>query len=290
MNKNMYLKISYLQFYEAQNEQQKIEDSMKTITLLIFIFLSTTSLFGQDISIGFKDSIESNVLNENRKLIINLPKDYHNTDKTYPVIYRLDGDSDLFIETVSAVNRLVYSEELIPEMIVVMIENTNRNRDMMPTNTGFFKSEPGAENFKEFIENELVPYINSSYRTTNEKILCGQSLSAIFTLYYFLTSPDSFNSFIACSGGFPDCEEYFFDLTNNLLKTKQHETKKIFLTHGLNDFLDPEGVIRNQLLSFTKKIETKENIVCELKIYEEEGHVPFQSLYHGLRFIYTSKN
>ena len=109
-------------------------------------------------------------------------------------------------------------------------------------------------------------------------------------MYYFLESPDSFDSFIACSGGFPDCEEYFTDLTNNFLKTKQHETKKIFLTHGLNDFLDPEGVIKKQLLNFTKSIETKENIVCELKIYEEEGHVPFQSLYHGLKFIYASNN
>jgi predicted alpha/beta superfamily hydrolase len=263
--------------------------SIAALGLSIFLFLSTTSLSGQNITIGFKDSVESNVLNENRKFIINLPKDYNSTDKTYPAIYRLDGDLDLFIETVGVVNRLVYSEELIPEMIVVMIENTNRNRDMMPTNTGFFKSEPGAKNFKEFIEKELVPHINNTYRTTNEKLLCGQSLSAIFTLYYFLTSPDSFDSFIACSGGFPGCEEYFIDLTNNFLKRKQHETKNIFLTHGLNDFLDPEGVIRNQLLNFTKNIETKENIVCELKIYEEEGHVPFQSLYHGLRFIYASK-
>ena len=262
---------------------------MKTLTFLIFVFLSTTVLFGQDINVGFQDSIKSKVLNENRNFIIKLPKDYNNTDKTYPVIYRLDGDSDLFIETVSVVNRLVYSDELVPEMIVVMIENTNRNRNMMPTNTGFFKSGPGAENFKKFIENELVPHINKSYRTTNEKILCGQSLSAIFTLYYFLASTDSFDSFIACSGGYPDCEAYFMDLTNNFLKRKQLETKKIFLTHGLNDFLDPEGVIKNQLLNFTKKIETKENIVCELKIYEEEGHVPFQSLYHGLKFIYASK-
>lgn len=288
MNKNMYLKISYLQFYEAQNEQQKIEDSMKTITLLIFIFLSTTSLFGQDISIGFKDSIESNVLNENRKLIINLPKDYHNTDKTYPVIYRLDGDSDLFIETVSAVNRLVYSEELIPEMIVVMIENTNRNRDMMPTKTSFFNSEPGAEKFKKFIENELIPYVNNSFRVTNEKILCGQSLSAVFTLYYFLTSPDSFNSYIACSAGFPDCKDYFFNLTNDFLKIKQSKTRNIYLTHGLKDFLDPEEVIKKQLLTFSEKIKSKENIICTLKIYEDEGHVPFQSLYHGLRFIYAT--
>ena len=257
--------------------------------LSILLLISTTSLFGQEINIGFQDSIESKVLNENRKIKIQLPKDYYNSDKSYPVIYRLDGELDLFIETVGVVNRLVYAEELMPEMIVVMIENTNRNRDMMPTNTSFFKSEPGAENFKNFIENELIPHINKSYRTTDEKLLCGQSLSAVFTLYYFLTSPNSFDSFIACSGGFPGCEEYFIDLTNDFLKTKQDKTKNIFLTHGIKDFLDPEGVIKKQLLSFTQKIESKENIVCKLKIYEDEGHVPFQSLYHALRFIYSPK-
>jgi hypothetical protein len=79
-------------------------------------------------------------------------------------------------------------------------------------------------------------------------------------------------------------------LTDKFLSTKLAKPKKIFLTHGLKDFLDPEGVIKKQLVSFTKRIKSKENIFCELKIYEDEGHVPFQSLYHGLRFIYASKN
>jgi hypothetical protein len=264
-----------------------MKNSCISVAFISILFLiSTTSLFGQKIKVGFQDSTFSTVLNENRKILVNLPKDYNDSDKSYPVIYRLDGDFDLFIETVGAVNRLVYAEELMPEVIVVMIENTNRNRDMMPTQTSFFKSEPGAEKFKCFIENELKPYVNDSYRTTNENILCGQSLSAIFTLYYFLTSPNSFDSFIACSGGFPDCEDYFIKLTNEFLKAKQNKIRKIFLTHGQNDFLDPNGVIKNQLLNFTQLIEMDENIVCKLKIYEDEGHVPFQSLYHGLRFLY----
>ncbi len=262
----------------------KITSSLTILFSILFVLLSTTS-FGQEIKIGFKDSIESTILNENRKIIVRLPKDYNDSGKSYPVIYRLDGDLDLFIETVGVINRLAYMEELMPDMIVVMIENTNRNRDMMPTNTSFFKTEPGAQNFKRFIENELIPHINNSYRTTNEKVLCGQSLSAIFTLYYFLTSPDSFDSFIACSGGFPDCEEYFIDLTNDMLRTKQKFTKKIFLTYGSKDFLDPDGVIKKQLIKFSQLIKSDESIVYELKIYKDEGHVPYQSLYHGLRFL-----
>lgn len=259
---------------------------MKIIQFLTLLFLSTTTLFGQAINIGIKDSIPSVVLNESRKLFVYLPKGYSDSDKSYPVIYRLDGDLDLYTETVGTINRLTYTEELVPEMIVVLIENTNRNRDMMPTKTSYFESDPGAENFKAFIENELIPYIDASYRTSNDQLLCGQSLSAIFTIYCFLTSPDLFDSYIACSGGFPDCEEYFVMLTNEFLKTKQNETKKIFLTYGGNDFLDPDGEIKKQLIEFTQSIESKENIDCKLKIYENEGHVPFQSLYHGLKFIY----
>ena len=259
--------------------------SRLTTLLSILLIISTTTLFGQEINIGFRDSIESKVLNENRKIMIKLPKDYYKSDKSYPVLYRLDGELDLFIETVGVINRLSHAEELMPDMIVVMIENTKRNRDMMPTNTSFFKSEPGAENFKKFIENELIPHINRSYRTTNKKLLCGQSLSAIFTMYYFLTSPNSFESFIACSGGFPDCEEFFIDLTNKMLKTKQNTTKKIFITYGIKDFLDPNGVIKKQLLNFTKLIESDKKTVCKLKIYKDEGHVPYQSLYHAMRFL-----
>jgi predicted alpha/beta superfamily hydrolase len=262
---------------------------MKTILFLILLFLSTTILFGHDIKIGFKDSIQSKVLNEPRKFIVKLPRDYKYSDKSYPVLYRLDGDLDMFTETVGTINRLVYMDELIPDMIVVMIENTNRNRDMMPTNTSFFTSVPSADNFKNFIENELVSHINSTYRTTNEKLLCGQSLSAIFTIYYFLTSPNSFDSYIACSGGFPECEEYFIDLTNDFLKVEQIKPTNIFLTHGMTDFLDPEGVIKKQIVDFSQRIKSKDNIACKLKIYDDEGHVPFQSLYHGLRFIYASK-
>jgi predicted alpha/beta superfamily hydrolase len=157
---------------------------------------------------------------------------------------------------------------------------------MMPIKTSYFESEVGAENFKNFIEKELIPHIDITYRTTKEKLLCGQSLSAIFTLYHFLTSQETFNAYIICSGGFLDREDYFVDLTKEMLKIKQENVRKIFLTHGLTDFLDPEGMMREQLENFNKMLESDKKFISNLKIYEEEGHVPYQSLYHGLKFIY----
>lgn len=258
----------------------------KPLILILLFILPVTTLSGQEIKIGIQDSIESKVLKETRKLFIKLPKDYYSSDKAYPVIYRLDGDLGLFIETTGVIHRLTYREEILPEMIVVMIENTHRNRDMMPTNTGFFKGDPGAEKFKKFIEDELFLHMSRSYRITDERILCGQSLSSIFTLYCFLTSPDLFDSYIANSAGFPDCEAYFIHLTNEMLETEQKKLKKVFLSYGAKDILDPDGVIGKQLANFTQLIESDDSIDCKYKIYRDEGHVPYQSLYHGLKFLY----
>ena len=96
-------------------------DKLTPLGLSFILIFSATTLIGQDIKIGFRDSVESKLLNETRKLLIKLPKDYDTSDKAYPVIYRLDGDMDLFIETAGAIQRLTYREEVLPEVIIVLI-------------------------------------------------------------------------------------------------------------------------------------------------------------------------
>ena len=128
--------------------------------------------------------------------------------------------------------------------------------------------------------------MSSSYRISDERILCGQSLSSIFTLYCFLTSPNIFDSYIASSAGFPDCEAYFFKLTKKMLEEEEKEPKKIILTYGAKDILDPEGVMRDQISNFVQLIEAENRIESRYKIYEDENHVPYQSLYHGLKYFY----
>jgi len=259
---------------------------MQILLFGILLLFSSNLLQGQEIYIGFRDTIESSVMEETRSLMIGLPESYDSSQKNYPVVYRLDGDRDLFFETMGIIHRLTYMEELMPEVIVVTIENTDRVRDMMPVQTGFFQREPGAERFREFIELELFPHISSSYRVTDERILCGQSLSSIFTLYCLLTDPGLFDSYIAGSAGFPGCESYFMELTRARLATGQEEPAKVFITYGEKDPLDPDGVMGRQLADFTELLVSDENIHCRYKSYPEEGHVPFQGLYHGLKFIY----
>ena len=64
-----------------------------------------------------------------------------------------------------------------PEMIIVAIENTNRNRDMMPVVAKDYPGPSRAEAFLGFLEKELIPDIEKTYRTTQPRILLGKSLS-----------------------------------------------------------------------------------------------------------------
>jgi predicted alpha/beta superfamily hydrolase len=267
------------------------------ISLVASIFVGlviSQKTFGQDIKIkiGVQDSIKSEILNETRSVLIHLPDNY-NQSQSYPVLYRLDGETYLLMETIATTNRLVYSDEIAPEMIIVAIENTSRARDMWPVNNDYYPepNKAGAEDFLKFIEKELIPFIDKKYQTNENRILCGQSLSAIFVVYSFLTKPYLFNSYIASSAGFPACEEYFITLRNKAFTQPQnYKGQKVFITNGLLDPLDPDGTIHQQLIDFSSAVNAKlaKRIYYKHVTYENEGHVPFHSLYDGLKFIFET--
>lgn len=242
---------------------------------------------------GFSVSLKSTILGESRTIFIHLPDDYEDSHGSYPVLYRLDGSQKLVRNTVSTIGRLSQEMENKPGMIVVAIENINRGKDMWPThNRHYPESLPlGSVDFLAFIEKELIPYIDTHYRTNRNRIICGQSLSAVFTLYTFLSKPYLFDSFIACSGAFPDCEPFFKELSHRAFQQPgQFKGKKLFITHGLKDPLDPEGTIHRQMTDFS--ISVKKNlgnsVACKYFFYENEGHVPENSLKDGLNYLFES--
>ena len=47
----------------------------------------------------------------------------------------------------------------------------------------------GNSKFKDFIEKELIPYINQTYRTSNERALVGHSQAGLFTTWMMMEHP-----------------------------------------------------------------------------------------------------
>jgi predicted alpha/beta superfamily hydrolase len=48
--------------------------------------------------IGHYETVHSSKLNEERRLLVHLPDDYETSSKKYPVLYVLDGETDLAIK------------------------------------------------------------------------------------------------------------------------------------------------------------------------------------------------
>lgn len=174
----------------------------------LFIFYSSSTLAEPDLkqqTISYTQqihTINSAVLNEQRTVVVQLPKSYQaNPNKVYPVIYRLDGAGN--IPLISAVMERLQNDNRAPEVIIVAIENTNRLRDLYPT----VNKEPqgpvgeggGAAKFLAFIEQELMPLINKSYRSHNFNVIAGASAAGVFALYTMQANPELFQAHIAYS-------------------------------------------------------------------------------------------
>jgi len=265
--------------------------------LVISILVSSLKpgiVYCQDINVklGFADSIQSSILKEKRKIIIRLPDDYDTSEKTYPVLYLLDGDVNSLLHAVSAMNKLGRDEN-IPKIIVVAIGNTDRDRDMMPLSTKQYTVPvAGAEQFLSFIGDELIPQIEKKYRANQQRILCGQSLSGLFTLYALLTKPQLFASYIGRSAGWlGDMNDYFITLTDKAFQRPDlYNHRKIFMSNSLIDNYDKDHVVHKQMLEFSKKIEVKlgDRVQYKYVTYNNYPHVPFPSLYDGLKYIFET--
>jgi predicted alpha/beta superfamily hydrolase len=138
-----------------------------------------------------------------------LPPSYPDSpERRYPILYMPDGDH-CFGMAVDIVRYLIRGM-LLPDTIVVAVGYGSdrppeeggldmRSRDLAPFATEF-SPEPRGEAFRLFLEQELVPFVESTYRVDPElRAFYGFSLGGLFGLHLMLQSPDLFRRHILVS-------------------------------------------------------------------------------------------
>ena len=188
------------------------------------------------VMIGEEISLFSEILSEERKLLIHLPDSYHsNPNKKYPVLYTLDGSTH-FYHVTGTMNWLSNQTGRIPEMIVVAIKNTNRGRDLTAEHNG-----GGANKFLGFIKNELLPYIDENYRTQEFRILSGHSMAGYFTLNVLQQSPELFSAYFTISPWFRQerGEQVLIKQLEVMLSKAKFKSKFVFASIGNEPSLQP---------------------------------------------------
>lgn len=202
---------------------------MKQIVVIVFLSFGCLTLFGQhipkqlsqsDFTIGKSFEIESTILNEVRTINVYLPLGYSNdSSKTYPVIYVLDGSKDEdFIHIAGIMQFASFSWiNMVPESIVVGIGNVDRKRDftypsLNELDQDEFPTSGKSEYFIQFIQNELQPFIEGSFKTDSVKTIIGQSLGGLLATEILFKFPDLFDNYIIVSPSLWWDDENILDL------------------------------------------------------------------------------
>ena len=179
-----------------------IKTQLLPLTLLSLFLLFTNTTLAQNPSFlnsGKNYTFDSRIMGEERTIIVHVPDSYEKNTNSYPVLYLTDAKAHM-THTIGTVD--YFSKfRLMPEMIVVGIVHTNRNRELTPTPINK-KDEgvlEGADRLLTFLQEEVKPMIHKKYRTLPYSVFSGTSYGGLFGIHAFLKKPEMFDAIIAIS-------------------------------------------------------------------------------------------
>ena len=224
------------------------------------------------------------------EIYVSLPKTY-NESSQYPVIYVLDADwyFDGSHERLShggvvgIATRLAEKGE-IPESILIGIGypgEIKRGRDFLTSYTHFYR----------FLKDELVPFIDKTYRTNKEgRTLIGHSDGGFFTTYALFRYPDSvFTNFIAISGDFTKIDRYLFTEEISLYR-RARGVLPVTVYIAVGDQEEQRFVTSNKKMAETLKMREYAEFNFSFKVYYglHHGSVVGPAIEDGLLWIFSN--
>jgi hypothetical protein len=244
-------------------------------------------------NIILKDSeireIISEAVGDTFYIYVRLPKNYNKINKTYPVLYLLDGDISFNMAT-SIVRYLQYGND-IPDIIIIGVgygsmlndgEQNFRERDYTISKVERFYGSGGGNNFLKFIKNELIPFVDKNYKTNKLRVLNGFSLGGLMTINILLNQPSLFNYYIAGS-------PYLINDIDSLIKQNwlinNLKNKKVFISIGetedKKDYHEPINKI-------VEKLNSIKNLETRFIEFKDGTHFtsPAEALTYGLKFVF----
>lgn len=234
---------------------------LKLAFALTIAFFSAAGVFAQeppkpDLRIH---TLESKIFNNTRKIRVLLPSGYEESKAVYPVLYLNDGQN-LFDTADSAstgkewrvdetVADLISNGEIEP-IIVVGIDNAGRTlraNEYLPWEDEFLSPrmpDPHGKLYPEFLEKEVIPFVESKYRISSVRInraLGGSSYGGLITLYSAIEKPKLFGRLLIESPSFYVSDGKVLDLA----EAATNLPAKVYIGVGTNEMgakeCDPEA-------------------------------------------------
>ncbi len=274
----------------------------KSFLFLVTAQLSALITVGQKaISIGTKHQMRSTLLNEERDFWISLPASYNDSVYSltnYPVCYFFDGNTH-FKNLVA--NRDWLASGLyasMPEIILVGIIQKDRTNELTPTamktpeewKRADFSTSGGYSMFMDFIEQELKPMIDSTYRTNGYEILMGHSFGGLATAYTFVHSPERYDTYVAIDPSIWWDDALLLKQLETDWNPTSHQNKTFFLAQAGDEGAGDEH--HNAIQEFNQKLNHLNNqnsFSYHYTFYPDDDHgtVVVSAEYAALRSIFN---
>ena len=250
--------------------------------ITIFLLFSVIYTYGQEKNTSNKLELIYDIKylkskyypDEEKVLNIFLPKTYNKNNK-YPVVYITDAGTPNFEVALSYINQLM-ENNVIPKIILIGIEQNNRSSEL-----DIYWSDDGKK-FKNYLFEEIIPYINSNYSTSEFNTIIGHSDGAEYNHLLMLEKNNPFRGFINISTNLNN------DVSNEIEEFFKKTNKKIFYYFISNGKYDSEDrILAGDKIDSLYKVTRNESIKFLKKDYKADHRgLVSNSMLDGISFIF----
>jgi len=245
-------------------------------------------------------TIHSEIIGHDFQLWISLPKSYDQKDSAnYPVIYLMDpyrsfsivkGLTDVLSSPSPYINEVILVgvgygasgqeamlkwalgrvRDYTPEADTA-IEELYRKRLERSGLTDVGVLSGGAPHFLNALRNEIIPFVESSYRINpNERMLIGYSLGGLFGFYVLFHSQDLFQKYFIGSPSIHFKNEITFSYESNYASQHSDLKAEVFMSAGSLEERTSLLVKKMEELLLSRSYE---NLSLNTVIFDNESHV-----------------
>ena len=256
------------------------------------------------IVIGTIDTVYSNILKEKRAIYVHVPQGDKNA--RYPVLYILDAENHF--ESAVAMDEQLSG--VLPDMVIIGITNTNRERDLTPThvkpdrlvNARDASQAGGGENFMAFMQTELIPYVDTHYPTTSYRVFSGHSLGGLAVVNALFNHTGLFSAYIAIDPSVWWDQERWIKKYEAELSQRDFTNKSLFvaMANNIPKGMDTTSIfndtaliapVTHAVLPFVRALRkaNPKGLTWGSKFYPNEWHgvVEFNAEYDALRYLFN---
>jgi len=267
-------------------------------TALVLLFLGVIGCFAQSpvppvtLADTEQRTLTSAKIGQRYDLLVSLPAGYATSGRSYPVLYVLDGWHFPLMTFLQNNNR--YSKRMPPVIMVNVSYGSTpdvmalRARDFTPTKTSREATSGGAAAFLDFLEHEVIPFVDRTYRTIpSDRGLLGHSYGGLFAIYALEQRPALFQRIVAASPALSWDNRLLFSAAHQKLRGLPSPVRLDISVGDKDDFgFDQDTIAFAKLLEQLKPA----GLDYRFTLYPGENHdsVRLVSFPAGLYWVYRA--